>query len=566
MRTPPRAGIGQLTYAAGPHNAEMGIEDHLAAGHRALASGQWDRARAAFEAALALDRWPEALGGLGSAWWWLGEPVRSNELRQQAYALFRRAGDAQNAVTAALDIAVTYKSNFGNGPAANGWVARAERLLTGDDDPLAPWVWCIRAYVTPDLTAAITLYERAIDAARANGDIDLELCSLSGLGEKLVMSGDVEAGLALVDEAMAGTLGGEYARLDTVVYACCDMLVACDLANDLERAARWCQVADRFIRDYGCPFLSARCRTIYGGLLVTTGRWAEGERELRAAIAMSEGAGTAVAADAHARMADLRLRQGRVEEASALLRGFEDQARAQLAAAALRLASGDPAGAVTLLRRNLAGTAAGHAASAPSLALLVRASLVRDEVEDARRAADHLTRLADDRPAAYTKALAAAAEAQLFIVSGHLEPGTDRLETALRLFTGLDMPYEAAQARLELARLHAGRQPDTAVAEAHAALATFDRIGAATDADAAAALLRSLGAPPRPSRRATGELTDRERQVLHLVVMGLSNPEIAARLHISRKTAAHHVSNVLTKLGARNRTEAAARASATGPG
>jgi hypothetical protein len=119
---------------------------------------------------------------------------------------------------------------------------------------------------------------------------------------------------------MAGRLGGECARLDTVVYTSCDMLVACDLAHDLERAARWCQVADQFIQTYGCPFLYARCRTIYGGLLVATGRWPEGERDSRPPSDSATGAGPAVAADAFARLADLRLRQGRLEEASTLLR------------------------------------------------------------------------------------------------------------------------------------------------------------------------------------------------------------------------------------------------------
>ena len=76
----------------------------------------------------------------------------------------------------------------------------------------------IRGYVTPDLVEARRLYERALAAARTSGDFDLELCSLSGLGEKLVMAGEAAAGLDLIDEAMAGTLGGECARLDTVVF------------------------------------------------------------------------------------------------------------------------------------------------------------------------------------------------------------------------------------------------------------------------------------------------------------------------------------------------------------
>src|SRR4029453_8956761 len=165
------------------------------------------------------------------------------------------------------------------------------------------------------------LQQRALELARESGDPDLELSALGDLGLSLVTEGRASEGLALIDEAMAGTLGGERRRLDTVVFACCDMLVACDLAGDLQRAVQWCQVADRFIARYGSSFLSARCRTLYGGILVAKGRWAEAEQELLAAIRMAQGAGPASHAEALARLADLRLRQGRLAGAGGVRPG-----------------------------------------------------------------------------------------------------------------------------------------------------------------------------------------------------------------------------------------------------
>ena len=68
----------------------------------------------------------------------------------------------------------------------------------------------------------------------------------------------------------------------------------------------------------------------------------------------------------------------------------------------------------------------------------------------------------------------------------------------------------------------------------------------------------SKAAAPEPQR--PGDLSEREVEVLRLVAAGFSNPQIATSLYISRKTAEHHVSNILAKLGVTTRTEAAAAA------
>jgi DNA-binding NarL/FixJ family response regulator len=101
------------------------------------------------------------------------------------------------------------------------------------------------------------------------------------------------------------------------------------------------------------------------------------------------------------------------------------------------------------------------------------------------------------------------------------------------------------------------------VVEASWALDRLQRLGAHRDAAAAAALLRSLGVATRPGPRQVGPLSQRELEVLALLKRGLTNPEIAAELFISPKTAAHHVSSILGNLNLRSRTEAAAFAAHT---
>ncbi len=73
--------------------------------------------------------------------------------------------------------------------------------------------------------------------------------------------------------------------------------------------------------------------------------------------------------------------------------------------------------------------------------------------------------------------------------------------------------------------------------------------------EAAQALLQNTGGQSVPPGI---ELTDRQLEVLTLLVRGLTNPEIARQLHVTPHTARHHVSEILAKLNAANRAEAAA--------
>jgi DNA-binding NarL/FixJ family response regulator len=122
---------------------------------------------------------------------------------------------------------------------------------------------------------------------------------------------------------------------------------------------------------------------------------------------------------------------------------------------------------------------------------------------------------------------------------------------------------ELAQALEDLAALRARSGDEPAARKDFGdALASYTQLGAAWDARRAVARLRTYGirAGTRSrSRPRTGPeaLTETELRVAELVRQGMSNPDIAERLSLSRRTVETHVSHILAKLGAGSRREIA---------
>jgi DNA-binding CsgD family transcriptional regulator len=537
----------------------------LAAGQRALNAGEWSAARSSFEAALELEESPAALLGLGNALWWLDETEASLRRRERAYAAFRRRSDPFQAATTALQLAYHYGANLGDVPAARGWGMRAARLVEDFDlAPLEGWVLLSRAAGASsggDPRAGEDFARQARALARRFGDTDLELCALSQIGGALVLMGRVEEGALLLDEAMAGALGGEGGP-ETVVHTSCVTIVCCSRAAELKRAAQWIRAAGEFNRRYGSPHLDAVCRTAYGGVLLATGRWIEAETELQGALGkMSKTAEPLVRVEALAKLAELRLAQGRLEEAARLLEGVEDHAATTYVAAALHLERRELAAAASILRRRLRTVREESLESAMLLELLTEVEIEQGALEEALTKARRLEALGAGSSCELTAARGERALGRVLLATGEPEGGAPHLERALEAFGRLELPLDACRTRLLLARAIAASEPEAAIAEARGALASLEALGASRDADAAAAFLRTLGVKAaRSGPRNVGVLTKRELEVLSLLGEGLSNPQIAERLFLSRKTVENHVASVLFKLELSGRAEAAAYA------
>jgi DNA-binding NarL/FixJ family response regulator len=533
--------------------------DLLTAAEEARVRADWERARELYTQALAEDADnPEALDGLGMTSWWLtGQWTEALELRGRAYAEFRRRGDHRRA--AGIAVALAEESRIeGIEAAAKGWLARAERLLEGVGECAERgWLAIERAKHRSSPTEREEHAKEALEIARRLDDSDLEVAALAHLGLARTMAGDLEGGMAMLDEAMAAATGGEASDPLAIGETCCMTLVACDQWADFKRASEWCRVVVEFTRRRNYTPLAAWCRTIYAGVLTTLGEWTRAEEQLVASLRTYERLGGASRVYALSRLADLRIRQGRLEEAQRLLEGHTEHPLALGPMVALHIERGQLELAAARLQERLENLPPDGPAIAPLLPLVVDVRIAQGDLDGASNTVERLRELGRSLRREHLIAFAELAAARVSAARRDGAAGA-HLQAALDLFARLDMPLDEARARLEYARHHAALGSQLAVPEARVALSVFERLGAARDADAAAKLLRSLGVAGRTAERGASALTKREREVLDLLAAGLSNAEIAERLFITPKTAEHHVGRVLSKLGLRNRTEAAA--------
>jgi DNA-binding CsgD family transcriptional regulator len=484
---------------------------------------------------------------------------------ERAYHDFMLQGLRREAARAAVDLGRAYIDGLENQQVGQAWLNRAIRILERED-------LCVeRGYAAlalvgcsvdsaDDLDANAQL---ALDLAHRFGDVALECKALGEWGLALVSKGRVSEGMARIDESFAMIVSGECRDPMVTAHVECSMLSACERCGDATRAETWLRLLEeRTPQPDASPAIHtfAHCWSAYGSVLCQMGRWSEAETALRLGIARGERSFMHTRLTTRAALADLWIRQGRLDEAAALIDPNVDRAELMGPRARLYLAQGQFDLAVAVARQALRLLRGDRLRSASLLLLVVDAELGRDNFGAANDGADRLEELARDGEIPSLAAQAGLAQGRVASARGDVQAASRHFESGLAALAGGGWPLLRASLHVSLARVLQAGSPAQAAVEAQSALSIYERVGA-PEATVAAGVLAAMGIAVTLAPRQPGpleQLSKREREVLVLVAQGLSNPEIAQRLFITAKTAEHHVSSILGKLGLRSRAEAAA--------
>jgi DNA-binding CsgD family transcriptional regulator len=452
---------------------------------------------------------------------------------------------------------------------ASGWLERARRLLAGHKTaPEYGWLLIREGQVAlfrgHDPHGAIASASAAANLGRALGDPSIEFTGLALEGLARVSTGDIQGGMRCLDEATLAATSGDVKELHAVGLVCCWQIFACERVRDYDRAAQWCARVAEFSKRWGLHPLSSICKTQYAGVLIWRGDWEDAEKELSVAAGELERSRPALAAPALARLGELRLKQGRLDDAQRLFELSSTQRQSKLGMAALMLERGSAKESTELAVRFLEQLSEDEVtARVAAHELLVRSNVAMSQVVLAQHHLDELERIGRMLGTDPVMASLAVAQGSLLGHRGESAAAIRCLETAVQLFDKSGGVLEAARARLELAALLAKNgRADAARAQAAAALEAFDGLGARADIARAQRLLAMLD--NQDDRKQKDALTERQLEILRLVAEGMNNGQVAKRLSISEHTVKRHVANLLLRLGLPSRAAAVGHAAREG--
>jgi DNA-binding CsgD family transcriptional regulator len=424
---------------------------------------------------------------------------------------------------------------------------------------------------------AIVLAGVAREEADRAGRLDLRLRALGLAGMARAKHGEYEAGLETVRAALAVALEHDltavaadlYQRLSVTLYDSADLPraeAALDTALDL------CQAS-------GDGGVEVACVTCMAYVLRERGEWpraAQMSRELidgDTAVWVAEGLLGAIHCWEGKISSARRLLQSSLAVSSSV-RHFNMSVDSTAALARVAAAEGAADEAAEHCRAILARweDSDDHHYALAALRWGATFFAGRRDGAGAHACAEALSRIASQTGHPDALAALGCAIAETALLEGDCDTAVEQTARAVELHGGLDMPFERAQIELRAGvALAAAGEREAALERLSSAYRTARKLGARPLAAEAArevaalgeSISRRLGARAAADADGAG-LSRRELEVVRMVAVGRTNPEIAQALFLSRRTVDMHVRNILRKLGCRSRVEATHRAGELG--
>ena len=532
------------------------MANRLTDARNAFARQAWGEAYAA----LAAERELAAgdLERLAVAAYLIGHDDESARAWERAHHAYAAAADPDGAARCGgwLGIGLLLRGEMAQGA---GWLARAARLLGA-----AGGEWASRGYLLVpaflealgrDPEAADAIADEIVGIAQRFGDKDLLALGMLGRGQAALAQGQIARGMNVFDEAMVAVATGDVSPLAAgIVY--CGVIEACMIAHDLRRAGEWTAALENWCAAQPdlVPY-RGQCLVHRSQVLQAHGAWPEAVAAAQRAIKhLTEAAHPAVGLALY-QQAELHRLRGELADAERAYRAASQHGLEPAPGfALLRLAERKLSAAVAAIRRML-DESRGQPQRSTMLAAFIEIMLAAGDIEAAGSAADELETIAARADVLLLGAVAAFATGSVRLAQGDAAAALTELRRACTKWNELEMPYDVARARVQIAfACRALGDHDAAELELANARAAFERLGARPDLQR----IDTVTEPTSPLRPAG--LTERECEVLRLVAAGESNRAIATQLVISEHTVGRHLQNIFAKLGVTSRAAATAYA------